>query len=160
MNTQAWTVAFLLDQQPPTRILFLQRSASREFAPNKFTGIGGHIEPGESPDAAAYRELAEEAGVTGVNLTEFARVIIDNHKFLHYYWGILSSSQPPECNEGTLSWIPLSQVLNQDIISTTYFMCQEWQNRKFSTDQPYTIWLETTGEPPVSKLVRIVNDLV
>lgn len=52
---------------PDTGDLFLQkRSAHKDIQPGKWdTSVGGHVDAGESPEAAAVRELREELGLTG-----------------------------------------------------------------------------------------------
>jgi len=47
--------------------LFLQkRSLEKDVQPGKWDmSVGGHVDAGEEPDAAALRELREELGVTG-----------------------------------------------------------------------------------------------
>ena len=51
--------------------LWLQkRSLAKDIQPGKWdTSVGGHLKPGEDYQAAAYRELAEELGICGVELT-------------------------------------------------------------------------------------------
>ena len=44
----------------PEVLLGLKKSG---FGVGKWVGLGGHIEPGEKPDAAAVREVAEESGL-------------------------------------------------------------------------------------------------
>lgn len=44
---------------------------------DKYNGIGGHVEQGESVISAAYRELQEETGITGVDLELTAIITID-----------------------------------------------------------------------------------
>ncbi|MCX7806187.1 MAG: NUDIX domain-containing protein [Planctomycetota bacterium] len=45
------------------RILLQKRSPSKDIQPNKWdTSVGGHMRPGEAPEAAALREMAEEVG--------------------------------------------------------------------------------------------------
>ena len=44
-----------------TKLLFCRRT--KEPFRGKYNMVGGHIEPGESDEDAAYRELAEESGI-------------------------------------------------------------------------------------------------
>ena len=45
------------------QVLLLKGSEDKRLWANRFNGIGGHIEPGEDPLSAAYRELFEETGL-------------------------------------------------------------------------------------------------
>ncbi|QSX79592.1 NUDIX domain-containing protein [Agrilutibacter solisilvae] len=45
------------------RVLLGRRAPNRAWLPDAWDLFGGHIEPGESPEAALHRELAEELGV-------------------------------------------------------------------------------------------------
>jgi mutator protein MutT len=45
------------------RILLGKRSENRAFYPNVWDCIGGHCQPGESPEQTLRRELSEELGV-------------------------------------------------------------------------------------------------
>jgi 8-oxo-dGTP pyrophosphatase MutT (NUDIX family) len=44
-------------------VLMQERDAVAPIAANKWGLVGGHVEPNEDFEAAAYRELAEETGV-------------------------------------------------------------------------------------------------
>lgn len=44
------------------RIFFQMRSAQRKLFPNTWDIVGGHLEPGETPEEAMRREVAEETG--------------------------------------------------------------------------------------------------
>lgn len=45
------------------RVLLLKGAPTKKIWPNRYNGVGGHIEPGETPLAAARRETAEEVGL-------------------------------------------------------------------------------------------------
>lgn len=57
---QGYVVGFLVD--PSTDHVALIRKGRPEWQAGKLNGVGGHIEPGESPAAAMVREFGEETG--------------------------------------------------------------------------------------------------
>lgn len=82
-------VAFcvLVDQG---RALLVHRHPGRRLYPDVWDLPGGHVERGESPDATARREVAEELGVTVVDL-ELVAVPVDvpgvvTHTFVAHRW--------------------------------------------------------------------------
>ena len=50
------------------RVLFGRRAAWKPAWPDCWDAIGGHVEPGETPEAAVVREVREEVGVTPTRL--------------------------------------------------------------------------------------------
>jgi 8-oxo-dGTP pyrophosphatase MutT (NUDIX family) len=70
-----------------TNLVFLRREGQillamkkRGFGAGRWNGAGGKLEPGETFEAAARREVSEELGVEPVELTEVAT--------LKFYWAI------------------------------------------------------------------------
>lgn len=54
------------------RVLLIEKTKP-EWQAGKYNGLGGHIEPGETPEEAARREVQEESGVDGLqDLAAFA----------------------------------------------------------------------------------------
>lgn len=63
-------VAHVLVFDSQGRLLLQKRAMSKDVQPGKWdTSVGGHLDLGESYEAAAHRELREELGVGGQALT-------------------------------------------------------------------------------------------
>ncbi|MDO4260521.1 MAG: 8-oxo-dGTP diphosphatase [Eubacteriales bacterium] len=81
----------------------------------KWIGVGGHFEPGESPEECLCREVREE---TGVVLTDWRfRGIVtftsDDHptEYMCLYTANGWEGSPSmDCEEGELRWIPKEEV--------------------------------------------------
>ena len=59
-------VAHVLVLNGKGQILLQKRSMKKDVAPGRWdTSVGGHVDPGESPEEAARREMLEELGVEG-----------------------------------------------------------------------------------------------
>lgn len=56
------TLCLLMQGDPPRHVLLGYKKEG--FGAGKITGFGGKVEPGETPVAAAVRELEEETGIT------------------------------------------------------------------------------------------------
>lgn len=50
------------------QILLLKGASDKRLWAGKYNGVGGHLEPGESPEASARRELREETGIEVAHL--------------------------------------------------------------------------------------------
>ena len=69
---QRHKVAIAVLHQNGTFLLQLRDDVSGILYPGHWALFGGHLEPGESPDAAIQRELLEEIGHAPAKLTPFA----------------------------------------------------------------------------------------
>ena len=85
----------------------------------KWVSPGGKFEPGEDSEACVLREVKEETGLT---LTEYEKrgvvhfqsdVIDDEEMYL--YTATAWEGEITDCNEGTLRWIPLNEVLDLNL---------------------------------------------
>jgi len=107
----------------------LRRGADRAYAPNRWTGVGGKVEPDELDDlrASALRELAEEAGVAEAQVEHFVlrRALLcvgadfERLALIFYFSGRLAERVDPSCDEGTLHWLTTAEVDGVDVIEST-----------------------------------------
>lgn len=86
----------------------------KDINKDKWIGVGGHFEEGESPEECLLREVAEE---TGLKLTDYRlRGVITfstesypvEYMFLYTAEGF--SGTMHACDEGDLEWVPKEQI--------------------------------------------------
>lgn len=86
----------------------------KDINKDKWVGIGGHFEHGESPEDCLLREVFEETGLTLKNfqlrgvITFLTDLIEPEYMFL--YTSTAFTGELTDCNEGTLEWISKSEV--------------------------------------------------
>lgn len=72
------------------RVLLAHRHPAREWYPDCWDLVGGHIEPGEQPEQAVVRECLEELGVRVVDPRPFPMAFddptLEMHAFLITRW--------------------------------------------------------------------------
>jgi len=104
---------------------------------DKWIGIGGKLEAGESPFDSAKREIYEETGLTANKLSYRGIVTFVSNEYGTEYMHLFkctdfSGQVKDECNEGNLCWIEKEKVLDFPI----------WEGDKIflkllDTDCPY-----------------------
>ena len=82
---------------------------------NKWIGIGGKFEPGESPEDCVLRETLEE---TGLRLTKYRYCGIITFvsdrwetEYMHLFHATGFTGALRECDEGQLEWIAIDRLL-------------------------------------------------
>lgn len=90
-------------------VLLLQGAPTKKIWPNRFNGLGGHVERGESIRAAAEREIREEAGLEVTGLTLRAVITIDTGEAdgigLFVFIAHSASRAVTPSVEGALHWV-------------------------------------------------------
>jgi 8-oxo-dGTP diphosphatase len=101
-------------------VLLLKRGPHRRVFPNKYNGVGGHIERGEDALSGALREVLEETGLAVRNAVFCGSTHIDTGQqtgiILFVFRAEAQSRDFQDSHEGTLDWIPQAKVLEYDLV--------------------------------------------
>lgn len=113
------TMIFLVDGD---RILTLRRAADKNIFPNKLSGFGGKVEPGEDLVASARREFREETGLDVEELYlrgTFTRILDTryiNQLFIFVAHGFAGQLRQVD-REGTAQWMTIDALVQSpDIV--------------------------------------------
>lgn len=81
---------------------------------DKWIGIGGHFEPGESPEECLLRETLEETGLTllSYRFRGIITFLCDHHpaEYMCLYTSDECAGTMIPCSEGVLEWVPKDQI--------------------------------------------------
>ena len=81
---------------------------------DKWIGVGGHFEQGESPEECLLREVKEETGLTLTSWKFRGIVTFISDKWPEEYMCLYTATgfegELASCNEGTLEWVEKSKV--------------------------------------------------
>ncbi len=112
MGKQAFTTLCYVEKDG--KYLMLHRTKKeKDINKDKYIGIGGHIEHGETPNECIIREAREETGLRLINprlrgLLTFVIDDMDEYTFLYTCTDFEGTLK--ECDEGDLEWIPKEKI--------------------------------------------------
>jgi len=110
------TLCFIVRDRSPGHVLLGKKK--RGFGIGKLNGIGGKLEPGESPEEGIIREVQEEVGLTippsalrAVAQITFRFPFMEafNH-FVHVFVATDWEGEPIETEEMLPSWFPVNAI--------------------------------------------------
>ena len=116
MNIPDTVLAYI--EKDESFLMLYRNKKKHDINANKWIGVGGHLELGESKEQALYREIKEE---TGLDVIEYQyRGLIhfnygDLSEMMHLYIVTKVSGKLTECDEGTLQYVPKNEILNLPI---------------------------------------------
>ena len=85
---------------------------------DKWLGIGGHFEKGETPDECIIREVKEETNLTLTDYTLRGIILFEENDYkemIYLYTSTAFKGKIKECLEGDLVWVNKDDVLNLNI---------------------------------------------
>ena len=121
MKTKMSTLCYIRKND---QYLMLHRvSKENDVNRDKWIGVGGHFEEGESPEECLLREVREETGFVltrwqfhGIVTFVFADI---ETEYMHLFTadGVEGGldGDLPACNEGVLEWIGIDRILKLNI---------------------------------------------
>lgn len=122
----------------------------------KWIGVGGKFEEGESPEDCLLREVKEETGLT---LTDYRfRGLITfvskewGTEYMHLFTSRDFSGRIKECEEGELVWIPIEEVENLPIWEGDKIFLRLLQKE----DKFFTLKLRYEEDRLIESILRIV----
>jgi 8-oxo-dGTP diphosphatase len=102
------------------RVLLLRGAPNKKIWPGLYNGLGGHVERGESVQAAAEREIFEEAGLRVSRLRLRGVVTVDAGApagiGLFVFTAQPAGGSLIGSEEGSLEWVPLEAVHDLPIV--------------------------------------------
>lgn len=96
-------------------LMLYRNKKKNDLNEGKYIGIGGHIEKGETKEQALIREVKEETGLLLNSFVYRGEIIFINDKYkeiMYLYTSDDFVGELKECNEGSLSWIPIENVID------------------------------------------------
>jgi len=99
------------------QILMLHRTKKEnDINRDKWIGIGGRFEEGESPEECVLREVKEETGLTltSMRFRGIVTFVSDEWEteYMHLFTADDYTGRTSVCEEGDLEWVPQEKILN------------------------------------------------
>ncbi len=97
------------------KYLMLHRTVKKhDVNKDKWIGVGGHFEEGESPEECVVREVKEETGFTITSFAYRGLVTFVSGDGVTEYMSLFTADgfegEMTACDEGELEWVPVEKI--------------------------------------------------
>lgn len=137
------TICYILNDKDEV----LLQKKRRGFGQGKWNGPGGKIDPGESKEECAVREIREETGIKVIELEEkaylefiFPRGQEDSNNQTYVFVATKWQGEPEDKGEGELRWyktskLPLDKMWDDDQYWLPQVLAGEKMRKRFYFDE-------------------------
>ena len=112
MKTNLTTLCYIENED--SYLMMHRVKKENDINQDKWIGVGGKLEAGESPEDCLLREVREE---TGLALKQFQYrgiiTFISNQwgtEYMHLFTATEYEGEIKECDEGNLEWVPKARI--------------------------------------------------
>jgi 8-oxo-dGTP diphosphatase len=113
------TLCFILSPEGDD-VLLLKGAPTKRIWPDRYNGIGGHVEPGEDVYTAAVREVREETGlsVRDVRLRGVINIPVEDRQgiMVFVFAARAEGRQVTPSDEGRLEWVARDRLASLDLV--------------------------------------------
>ena len=100
-------------------LMLLRNKKQKDVNKGKWIGVGGRIEPGESPEECVCREVLEETGLTITAYRMRGILTFSSEGWEDEYIFVFTSDEYSgnlkECDEGELRWIDKEEIMKLNL---------------------------------------------
>ncbi len=123
-------------------LMMLRNRKQGDIHKGKYNGLGGKLEPGESPDECVVREVFEESGLTIEPLFRgiitFPLFTPGDDWYVFVYTADDFTGEQIDSPEGTLEWVPTESLLELNLWEgDRHFLQWLRDGKKFSAKITY-----------------------
>jgi 8-oxo-dGTP diphosphatase len=137
------TLVYLKDRENKKTLMLHRVKKNSDIHKGKWNGVGGKFEGCESPEECAIRETLEETGLIVSSpkfcgILTFPNFLFGNDWIVFVYEFEKFSGELIECDEGELSWIDDSKILDLNLWEgDKIFLPWVFESRLFSAKFVY-----------------------
>lgn len=112
MKSQLTTLCYI--QKNDSYLMLHRVTKKNDINKDKWIGVGGHFEKGESPEDCLLREVKEETGLT-LDSFDFRGIVTfvyndEPAEYMHLFTSKNFSGTLIDCDEGKLEWVSFEKI--------------------------------------------------